>query len=135
MPERMEAQLLNAQDDNVAPAHPAGSVQGPSRVEVDEETDIDVKIMEEGEEGESTRPVQATVKGQSDLTPMTYRIGRSRVIEADLNKYVEQGLLKSTLRGLCHTSGMKRCSAWSLMKPSFFIISLKLDSDFHVRIL
>jgi hypothetical protein len=26
-------------------------------------------------------------------------------MEADLNKYVEQRLLKSTLRGLCHASG------------------------------
>jgi hypothetical protein len=85
----MEAQLPNIQDGNAAPAHPARSVPGPLRVEANEETDIDVEIVEEGEEGKSAGPVLATVKGLSDLTPTTYRIGRSRVTEADLDKYVE----------------------------------------------
>jgi hypothetical protein len=61
--------------------------------------------VDEGEEGETAGPVPAVVKGQPDLTPVTYWIGRSRVTEADLDKYVEQGLLKSTLRGLCRAPG------------------------------
>ena len=36
-----------------------------------------------------------------------YRIGRSRITEADLDKYVEQGLLKSMLRGLCCAPGQE----------------------------
>jgi hypothetical protein len=35
----------------VAPALLARNIQGPSHVEADEETDIDVEIVEEGEEG------------------------------------------------------------------------------------
>jgi hypothetical protein len=101
----MEDQLPNIQDDKAMPVHPARSVPSPSCVEADEETDIDIEIVEEGEEGKSIGPVPATIKGMSDLTPTTYRIGRSRVIEADLDKYVEHGLIKSTLRGLCHAPG------------------------------
>jgi hypothetical protein len=101
----MEHQLPNIQDDNAAPAHLAKSVPSPSCAEADKETDIDVEIMEEGEEGKSARPVPATIKGLSDLTPTTYQIGRSSVTEVDLDKYVEQGLLKSTLHGLCHALG------------------------------
>ena len=61
MPERMEAQTWNTQDDNAASALPTESVRGPSCVEADEETDVNVEIVEEGEEGESDGPVPATV--------------------------------------------------------------------------
>jgi hypothetical protein len=60
-----------------------------------------MEIMEEGEEGETAGSVPAAVRGQLDLTPVTYQIGRSRVTEADLDNYVEQGLLKASLHGLC----------------------------------
>jgi hypothetical protein len=61
--------------------------------------------VEEGEEGKSAGPVPAAVRGQLDLTRITYRIGRSCVTEADPDKYVERGLLKATLRGLCRAPG------------------------------
>jgi hypothetical protein len=67
----MEAQLPNIQDGNAAPAHPARSVPGPLHVEANEETDIDVEIMEEGEEGKSAGPVPGRVKGLSNLKPTT----------------------------------------------------------------
>ena len=63
VPERMEANLPNIQDDNAAPAHPIGSVPGHSRVEADEETDIDVEIVEKSEEGKSAGPVPAAING------------------------------------------------------------------------
>ena len=47
----------------------------------------------------------AAIRGQPDLTPITYQIGHSRVMEVDLDKYVEQGLLKASLCGLCRTPG------------------------------
>ena len=72
---------------------------------------MDVKIVEEGEEGETPSPL---VKGQLNLTLATYWIGCLRMIEAELDKYVDQGLLKPTLCGLCH--------ARSLMRPSSFMI-------------
>jgi hypothetical protein len=57
--------------------------------------------VEEGEEGETPGPAPAAVKGKPDLTPATYRLGRSCVTEAELNKYVTQGHIKPTLRELC----------------------------------
>jgi hypothetical protein len=74
-------------------------------VEADEEIETDVEIVEEGEEGETAGPVPAAMKGQPDLTPITYRIGQSRVTEAELDKYVDPGLLKPTLHGLCCAPG------------------------------
>ena len=53
--------MPNTQDDNATSAYPAESVRGPLRVEADEETDIDVEVMEEGDEGESVGPVSAAV--------------------------------------------------------------------------
>jgi len=50
-------------------------------------------------------PMRATIAGQPDLSPATYRIGRLRVTEKDLDDYVAQGLLKSLLRSLCHALG------------------------------
>jgi len=38
------------------------NTQGPSYVEVAEETNTDVEIVEEGEEGETAGPIPATVK-------------------------------------------------------------------------
>jgi hypothetical protein len=97
----MGAQLPNTLDDNTMPAHAAGSACGPSRDIDAEETDTDVEIVEEGEEGETPRPAPAIAKGKPDLTPATYRLGRSCVTEAELDKYVTQGLIKPTLRELC----------------------------------
>jgi hypothetical protein len=89
--------------ENLAPG--VGNNLGTSHVEIDEETETDVEIVEEGEEGETAGPVPAAMRGQPDLTPVTYRIGRSRVTEAKLDKYVDQGLLKPTLRRLCGAPG------------------------------
>ena len=44
----------NARNDNLAPKRPAGGYLGPLRDGASEETDTDMKIMEEGEEGETT---------------------------------------------------------------------------------
>ena len=71
------ARSPNTRDDNLVPEHHVGSGLGPSRGEAVEETDADVEIVEEGEEGETAGPVPAVVKGQSNLEPATYRISRS----------------------------------------------------------
>ena len=44
--------------------HPARLGQGPSGDETIEDTNVDVEIVEEGEEGEATGPVSAAVRGQ-----------------------------------------------------------------------
>ena len=63
-------QSLTAHDDNLAPERPVGGDLGPSRDDAGGETDIDVEIVEEGEEGETTGPVPAAIRGQPDLTPI-----------------------------------------------------------------
>ena len=99
------AQSANAQDDNLAPENPTAGGLGPSRDDASEETDSEVEIVEEGEEGETAGPVSSVVRGQLDLTLVTYRIGHSRVAKVDLDKYVEQGLLIASLCGLWYTLG------------------------------
>ena len=64
--------MANTQDVDMASEHP-----GPSRSDAGEETDVDVEIVEEGEEGETAGPVPVAVKDQSDLEPATYRINHS----------------------------------------------------------
>ena len=78
---------------------------GSSHLDAGKETDVDVEIVEEGKEGETIGLVPAVVKGQSDLEPATYRIGRSSLTEAVLDEYVEKGLLKASLRSLCRAPG------------------------------
>jgi hypothetical protein len=80
-------------DDNLVPDHRARSNLGPSHDKAVEEMDADVEIVEEGEKGKTLGLVLTAVKGQPDLSPVTYRIGRLRVTEEELDKYVEQGLL------------------------------------------
>ena len=65
----------------MAPKCVAEAGPSPSHTDAGEETDIDVEIVDEGDDG------------------------RSRVINAELDKYVEQGLLKALLHGLCCTPG------------------------------
>lgn len=86
-------------------ANTQGDITGPLRVNASEETETDVEVVEDGEEGESAGLVPAVARGLLDLTPVTYRLGQSRVKEADLDKYVERGLLKSDLHGLCRAPG------------------------------
>lgn len=85
--------------------HPVRCVQGPSHDKDVEETNTYIKIVEDGEEGETSGPMPAATKGQPDLTLVTYRIGRSCITEAEFDKYVTQGLIKPTLRGLCQVLG------------------------------
>ena len=80
---------------DMASEHP-----GPSCFDAGEETDVDVEIVDEGEEGETTGSEPVAVKGQSDLEPATYRISRSSLTEAVLDEYVEKGLLKASLCSL-----------------------------------
>jgi len=82
--------MANTQDVDMASEHP-----GPSRFDAGEETDVDVEIVEECEEGEC--PIPAAIKGQSDLEPTTYRISRSSMTEVVLDEYVEKGPLKTSL--------------------------------------
>ena len=95
------AQSPIARDGSLAVDHPVDGCPGPSPIDISEETDIDVEIVEEGDQGETPGPVLAAIKGQLNLSSATYRIGRSRVTEAELDKYVDQGLLKPALYGLC----------------------------------
>ena len=65
-----------------------------------EETDADVEIVEEGKEAETIGVVPSGAKGRPNLSPTTYRIGRSRMMDDDLDEYVERGLIKALLRDL-----------------------------------
>ena len=99
------AQSPIARDGSLVADHPIDGCPVPSRIDIGEETDTDVEIVEQGHEGETPGLVPAVIKGQLNLTLATYRIGRSRVTEAELDKYVDQGLLKPTLHGLCRAPG------------------------------
>jgi hypothetical protein len=57
--------LLNARDCNMALVCAARSGTGPSCDDAIEETDTEVEIVEEGEEGETAGPVPAAVRGQT----------------------------------------------------------------------
>ena len=91
------AQSLIAQGGGLVADHPIDGCPGPSHFDIGEETYTDVETMEEGKEGKTLGLVPAAIKGQLNLTLATYRIGRSHVIEAELDKYVDQGLLKPAL--------------------------------------
>ena len=99
------AQSPIARDGSLAVDHPVDGCPGPLRIDIGEETDTDVEIVEQGHEGETPGPVPAVIKGQFNLTLATNRIGRSGITEVELDKYVDQGLLKPTLHGLCRASG------------------------------
>ena len=131
--EQAMAQSLKAHDNNLAPERPAGGGLGPSHDDAGGETDTNVEIVEEGEEGETTGPVSAAVRGQLDLTLITYWIGHSRITEADLDKYVEQGLLKASLRGLCRAPGQEEVPRPEPYEAVVFYEFLNLDCDFPVR--
>lgn len=73
-----------------------------------EETDTDVEIVEEGEEAKMAGPMPAVVARQPNLTLATYRIFCSCVTKKDLDDYVAQGLLKSSLHGLCCALGREK---------------------------
>lgn len=103
--EQTGAQSPNREIVNLMAEPPRKGGQGPVHDDAIDETDADVEIVEEGEEGETVGPVPAAIAGQPDLSPATYPIGHSRVTEKDLDDYVVQGLLKSSLRGLCHAPG------------------------------
>jgi hypothetical protein len=68
-------------------------------IDMASETNVDVEIVEEGK---TAGPVPSAIKGQSDLEPATYQIGRSIMTEVVLDEYVERGLLKVSLHSLCH---------------------------------
>jgi hypothetical protein len=55
--------MANTQGDNLAPTPVAEDVTIPSRVDTGEETETDVEILEDGEEGDSEGPVPAVVRG------------------------------------------------------------------------
>lgn len=81
------------------------NTQGDNAVSSGEETEIDVEIVDDSEEDETRGPAPVVVKGQLDLEPATYRIGRSSVSEADLDEYVKEELLKPTLHSWCCALG------------------------------
>lgn len=89
------------------PEHPAADDQAHSPDLAIEETDAYVEIVEEGEEAETAGPMPFGAKGRSDLSPTTYWIGRSHVTDDDLGEYVECGLIKASLHGLCRAPGQK----------------------------
>ena len=67
------------------------------------------------------------------MTPTKYWIGRSRVMESDLDKYVEQGLLKSSLRGPCHAPGQEEVPQPELYEAvvfhDFFEVGLRFPCE------
>ena len=96
---------LNTRGDDLALERATETGPGPSCADAGEEIDTDLEIVEESDECKTARSVPATVKSQLDLTLATYCLGRSLVDDAELDKYVEQGLLKALLHGLCCTPG------------------------------
>ena len=66
----MARQSPNRQGINLMPEPSGEGRQGPLHDEATNETDADVEIVEEGEEGETTGPVPAAIRGQPDLTPI-----------------------------------------------------------------
>ena len=129
------AQSPTAQGGKLAAEHPVEGCPGPSRIDIDEETDTDVEIVEEGEEGETPGPVPTAVKGQLDLTPATYRIGRSASLRRNLMSMLNEGFssLHSVVCAVRQTQRM--CRARSPMRLSSFAIFLWRDCGFHVKIL
>jgi hypothetical protein len=89
--------------------------------------------VEEGEEGETLGPLSAIVKGQLDLTPVTYWIGSSHVSEVNLDKYVEEGLLKPTLHGLCRALGQEEVPRLepyeAVVFHDFFVAGLRFPCE------
>ena len=57
------------------PAAVAAGGHGPSPDEAAKDTEVDVEVVEEGEESETTRLVPFGSKERADLSPATYRIG------------------------------------------------------------
>ena len=92
-------------NDNLMPEHRAVDEQAHSLDPTIEETDADIEIVEESEEAETAGPAPSSTMGRPDLSPATYRIGRSRVTDDDLDEYVKRGLIKAWLRDLCRARG------------------------------
>jgi hypothetical protein len=78
---------------------------GPSHINDEEDTEIDIELVEDEEEGETAGSVPASAKGQLDLEPATYRLGRSKVTEAELDRYLAEGLIHPAMRAHCRAPG------------------------------
>jgi hypothetical protein len=74
--EQTGAQSPNREIVNLMAEPPCEGGQGPVHDDAVDETDADVEIVEEGEEGETAGLVPTAIAGQPDLRPATYRIGR-----------------------------------------------------------
>lgn len=79
----------------------------PSPDQAAEGTKVDVEIVEEGEEAETTSPAWYGAKGRPNLFLATYRLGRSRVTEEELDEYIGHGLIKASLCSLCRAPGQE----------------------------
>jgi hypothetical protein len=113
----------------------AAGGQGPSCDDSSEGTNTDVETVEEGEEGETAGPVPAAARGQPDLTLVSYRLGRSRVTEAELDKYVKRGILKSSHHGLCRAPGREEVPRPEPYEAVVFRDFFKARLRFPVKIL
>lgn len=73
------------------PEHPSIGDQAHSPDLAVEETDVNIEIVEEGEEAETIGPAPSGTEGRLDLSSATYLIGRSCMTDDDLNEYVKRG--------------------------------------------
>ena len=70
--DQMECKLPNRQDDGLVPAATAACGHSPSPDEAAEDTEVDVEVVEEGEEAETAGLVPSSSKERADLSPATY---------------------------------------------------------------
>lgn len=93
--------------------------------EMEEDAAIDIEGVEE-QEGETMGPTSIAVDGRKDLEPVTYWLGRSKVTEVDLDKYVVDGLIHSTMHTWCRLQDLWKLLILSPTRLSFSGISLRL---------
>ena len=103
--EQMVGQSPNRGGADLVPGPSSEGSQGRLRDDAADETDANVEIVEEGEEGETAGLMPATIRGQPDLTPITYRNGHPRVMKEELDGHVGHGLIKSLMHNLCRALG------------------------------
>ena len=101
----MSTESANRQGASFALVDPVAGDEDPSPGHVAKGTEADMEIVEEGNEAKTASPTSPIAKGCLDLFPATFWIGRSRVMEEDLDEFDEHGLIKASLNSLCHTLG------------------------------
>lgn len=137
LPGRVETvvlDLLSERSGSLAAGVATGG-GGLSPDQAAEGTEMDVEILEEGEEAKTPGPTPSGVLGQPKLLFAIYQLGRSRVTEETLDEYVDVGCSRLHFVICVTFLGERRCLVQRRTKPLGFVISLRLGCDFPTRIL